>query len=563
MIVRRYGSCLLVCAAFWSSVSLAQTPQPSPIYASNYGMRCDGSTDDTAALSRTISAASSVYANGPAEIILPPGRCIIAGQSPSITTAFPIAVSGSGSKVTSLIFSSSDGFDITETGGTSVIVRDMSILTANTTATYSNTGLNIVFSGSGGRPLLRDLDFGDASGSSTHGWLKAINLAQPVNGDLDDIRILMPAWTSGSTSGSGISLAGSSTSAFAIDNQMTHVFAVGGYQGISIGAFVQGLYITDPVLVGNDYGIYWDGSTSGDVPELLALKGGEFNNHAAGVYAVDATLSHLVGNHFFHYLPSVSGAWSAVDFEGGNNIIVASNVIYGANTSNENGIVLDNLGQTPNVVSANSIGAIAGYGIWFKGTTKMSISSGNSINGPNTSSAVQDDSGGFNLRGPVIYNGNQAPFYDDGVNFGVNTAIIFPKSGVPSGVLSADSQGGLQVTNTSGSGGLTIQGTTRALGNVVVSKAGSVITQDSSGNSAYISATSDGVLAVGTLHTGVNAGIEILPGTAAGVPGCASSNTGEIKVVTDAKNASYGAVYAGGGSAFALLACNGSSWVVH
>lgn len=125
---------------------------------------------------------------------------------------------------------------------------------------------------------------------------------------------------------------------------------------MAIGAYVQGVYLTGPLLVGNDYDVYWNGSTTGDVPELLSLQGGEFNNHSAGVYALNLTLSHINGNHFFHFAPTTSGAWSAIDFEGGNDIVVANNVVYGANTTGETGIIFDNLGQTPNVVVGNSIG---------------------------------------------------------------------------------------------------------------------------------------------------------------------------------------------------------------
>ena len=556
---------MLSVALFGNGASWAQAP--APIYATTYGMKCDGTTDDTGALTQTLNAANSALLSRAVEVVFPPGRCIFMGATTAVSAQHNVSIDGSGIGASTLVFDASDAFDVTSTNGSDVSFSGLQLFTGNTSSTYANIGLKITFSGASGRAILEHLELGDGAIPSVHAWANAIDLSQPRNSVIDDVRILMPNWVAGSTSGVGLSLegtAGSSAPNFAIDNQVSHLFVQGGYQGVSVGSYVQGLYLMSPVLVGDDYGVYWNGTTSGDVPELLSVIGGELNSHTADIYGSKISLSPILGNEFDHYNPSgTSGGWSAIDIEGGNNLVIADNVILGVSAVSESGAILDNLGQTPNVVSGNSIAAINGPGIWFAGNTRMSIAAGNSVNGPQTSPAVEDSSGGFNLLGPIIYNGNPAPFLFDGANVDVLTALSFPYAGKATGLLTADKNGNLEATNSSNNGGLTVQGSTNFLTNAILHPNASLITQDQSGNAGYVAATGDGSLSVETARPSLNPGLRIPAGSTAGVGSCSSSSEGEMKTASDASSPTYGATYVGGGSSFALLVCNGSAWVVH
>lgn len=104
--------------------ALAQTGQPAIINAVDYGMKCDGTTDDFAAWSAAYAAAAA--SNG-ATILLPRGTCYIGSNTIAIT-ASNIVVMGAGREATTV---AGTGSTIVRIGGTNtaryVTLRDLEV----------------------------------------------------------------------------------------------------------------------------------------------------------------------------------------------------------------------------------------------------------------------------------------------------------------------------------------------------------------------------------------------------------------------------------------------------
>lgn len=141
------------------TVGLAQAV---PVYdVRTFGAKCDGITDDTAAINATVVAAGTV-AGGPATVLLPPGTCMVsAGQSDAITIKYDnIDFAGAGTFATILKNKSTSRATIihaykgTYPGGTTIIknvtIRDLTVdgnqanITHNANDTYQN-GVNLDF----------------------------------------------------------------------------------------------------------------------------------------------------------------------------------------------------------------------------------------------------------------------------------------------------------------------------------------------------------------------------------------------------------------------------------
>ena len=531
----------------------------------DYGAVGNGTADDTAAFTAAFAAAQTASAAGSVKILIPAGRYMLsAAWKPAISMQSSFAIVGAGPGMTTLVFAGTDGFDVTATTGQTVVMSGLRVLTGNTAATYANTGISVTSpTGTASRATLQHLEFGDANGTRTHAWATALALGEVVNSTVADVRILMPDWIANSTSGIGISVGGPSAGNWAIDNQFVQIFVQGGWKGLCVTGYAQGIYVNEAAIVGDGYGLYWNGTQSGDVPELLTLLNSEISAHFSGVYVSNGSLSQILGNHLVVFAPNAADATTMIDLEGGNNYTIGQNVLQGGNMGTENGIVLDNLGQTPNTVVGNSLAALAGKGIWFEGNTRMSISAGNAINGPLISSAVQDDSGGYNALGPVIYNGNKSPTHWDGVNFYVDAALLFASTGHPSSVLSNDGSGGLSVTNTAGSGSISVQGNVTSAHNVIMQSGGSLITQDSTGSSGVLSADGQGGIHLGTLRSGGVAAFSssgpVAPGTytVASLP--ANCTPGQAAYASDARKTGEAAGNGSGSPVFCTLASKGGS----
>ncbi len=525
----------------------------------DFGAAGDGVTDDTAAFNAAFAQARTALATQSVEILLPPGRYKLSSAwMPAITAAKPFAVAGAGPGMTTVIFTGTDGFDITAASTAAVMVTGMQLLRTSASPLFANTALSVV--GSGTRVVASHLDIQDTSGTQTDGWATGVGLVATSNASVDDVRVEMPLAPSGTVAGVGVSIGGT-TAMFATDNHVDDLVATGGWAGLSVPGFAQGVYVSKPVFVANTYGINWNGNQTGDAAELLVADGGEFNNVIAGIYLAHGSLSQIVSNHFFRFNPSTTGAWDAIDLETGNNYVVSGNNIYGAAKGTETGIMADNLGGTPNTITGNVIGSVAGYGISLSGTTVDTTVSGNSLNG--TTNAVYDASNGSNLLGPVMWNGNPAPIRYDGVHFDVLTALWFPSGTNPSAIMLADGAGGLSVINPSGTAGLSTQGNATIGGNVYLGAGHSFVTRDGTGTlQGYLSATTAGGVQISTLQAGRNAQVQITPGNGAGMPACSASLEGTRTSATDATSATFGAVYGSGGTNHEPLYCNGSNWVI-
>ena len=527
------------------------------------GVLSDGLNDDTAGVQAAYAAAATACATKPVALDFPPGRYSLSSAwKPTVSCAYPIAIVGAGPGMTSIVVTGADGFDITLSSPAAFAdVVGMQVLRAKGSSTlFANTAVSITAPGN--RAEVSHLEISDSSGTNATGWATGVALVETSNALIDDTRVQMPVAPAGTTAGVGYSVSGTS-SAFAPDNHLTDDVATGGWAGLSIPGFAQGVYVSHPVFVGNVYGIDWNGAQAGDYAELLVASGGEFNDSAAGIYVAKGSLSQIVDNHFFRFQPTTSGSWDAIDLEGGNNYVVSGNNIYGANEGTEVGIMADNLGSTPNAITANVIGAIAGYGISLSGSTVDAITSGNSMNG--TGGAVYEANTGRNLLGPVVWNGN-VPVRYDGAHFDLLNGAWFPLTTGGSAIVEGDNAGNISIINTvNGAGGLITQGQIIAGTNILTGSGHSLVTVDATGtNQGYLSAMTTGGVQVSTLQAGRNAQVQITPGNGSGVPACSAAIEGTRASVTDATSSTFGAAYApnGGGSLHEPVYCNGTSWLV-
>lgn len=291
-----------------------------------------GTADDTA----TFAAALAAIAAG-GRLFIPAGTYNI-GSALAQTITASATIEGAGSGVTTLrFFNTTDGLSLSYAAPQNLHIRGLSIVRAATGAVYSNTGLSVIatsFPGGGnvnGPITIQDVTVRGNIGRTT-AWMTGIGLNAPSSIALDHVMVLMPNAT-GANVGVGIAYAGQSGSFYAVEAALSDVTVQGGGQGLAIGDWVQGVYVSNSRFLGLDYGVYWPGvGTHSDI--WLAVTNTHFNAGSRGLYAFGVGGVICSNTDTLHFaVPSVTGDWSGFEIHNSNTGMVTNSNVVGNGSS--------------------------------------------------------------------------------------------------------------------------------------------------------------------------------------------------------------------------------------
>ena len=258
----------------------------------DFGAKGDGVTDDTAAIQAAIT---SVEALGRGELTIPVGEYRLSAQI-SISDC-DISIKGSGTDVTNLVWSNSDG-GIAFNDNTGISAEDRSTftlkdLTLSTTNLSGGTALSFDYSLTGtGAPFgdastvkIRDVDIRglDFYGANTAYWTTGINLLDAGGVHISDTRLL----GSGSAAGtSGIIIKSVNRSVLrAMFEGIQIEFVDKAFHIIgSIGNTVEGVYLTNYEFVACNIGVI----VTGGVVHALELSNGHIDATQSCLYIQDS-----------------------------------------------------------------------------------------------------------------------------------------------------------------------------------------------------------------------------------------------------------------------------------
>ncbi len=427
------------------------------INGADFGMACNGSTDDTAALKAAV-AASIARPHG-AELILPAGQCEIGGEI-DVTTSTSLRFDGRGLGTSHLEFTgNTDGLVFTLSNGANLTVDDFTISKRSGTnpsgTVFAHRALVVqaalVNNGQAshtqaGQVILTRLDvYGASPGGQTDGWAVGIGVIDinfpdiidnvvsqpggPISAALSSPLSLQPYPTAfapgvasdyllqGLLEPAGFSNAGAQD--YTLDGTVIGNAATGGIAALDLDG-TQGGYIAANRFFANSYGIRSDSKAS--TVENITVVANFIQDTVDDVYLNGMQGAEIGSNMFWEFnsstgMPLFVGVWLR---NGSSNAVTGNSFELngGNNPPGENGIYFTSdqtaggFANFPSTVTANNIFNVHGVGIGNDATSSNLVVSSNSINLSNPSdSGVQDLSiTASNPRGNNDYIGNLSPY---------------------------------------------------------------------------------------------------------------------------------------------------------
>lgn len=330
----------------------------------DFGADPTGVADSTTAFTQAFTQAITAGLG----VVCPGGTYSLSTLAFSIPQNVTLSVRGAGAGATTIKFSGVNGFDFTlgQYGGLNF--QGMTLLRGATTPKYAGTALHIKAPGANAsnNPCPNPIFVNDITMVGTperfNAWNTGIDLHNTNTGYLTNIRFLADNATTpdAGKAGTAIWVHGDSSTQPSIDNHIRGLFAQGGFAGLVVTGYLQGIYLTDFTILGNSYGVYWDttGTTYG---ELLGLCNGHLNSYRACLYMAEGSQS-LISNILFLRFAADSGEWCAVDLHNCNNMALTALSIYGAQQGTEYGIRMNHNGAAgglPNNITGCNIAHLA------------------------------------------------------------------------------------------------------------------------------------------------------------------------------------------------------------
>ena len=310
--------------------------------------RCDGRSDDTAPLTAAIGAALS-NGSGGAEIVLPPGRCII--TRPLIVSLRPdraISFGGRGMYISQLVQTGQgDGlvFVFSGEGNQSVYVHDLSLVRADPAARTAGRALALIGPDPSrhGLPVAADVidrvDFHSepvakpAGGvDAARNWSSDITIQDVSNVRIQNGQIEHGDYGRGSerdirivSSSPHNRLSGNAVQAIVIDNENI----LGGGIGVSIeGNNIQGVFVLDSPLTAVGHAVRWDAGGSGlGFNGPLVVRDSSISAQTDGITSDGVSSLHVSGNLVIDGQPVGGTAWCGVCVDGTQASVVDTNVL--------------------------------------------------------------------------------------------------------------------------------------------------------------------------------------------------------------------------------------------
>ncbi|MBB3174231.1 hypothetical protein FHR90_002067 [Endobacter medicaginis] len=376
----------------------------------DFGARCDGVTDDSAAVQTALNVASGM---GYAKVTVPRGSCLI-GTAISLSIGASSGVFLEGSNGSTLLFPGGvDGPSIALNAGTATFsAANLRFIRLSDGKGAVGTGLSIRAASGVVNSIpthLTNLSFMGLNRADT--WNVGLSLVSLVNPTIDALNVQQPDATMQASGPVGMIIQGLSNQQFAIDAKISNSTFQGGHINLQLIGSVQGVFITNSEGIGSDYGIYGvdDGT---HYAELATVNNSHWNNTTAGIYLSNWNENNISNNLFLHFNPVASGNYGAVQLlSSGYNTLTA-------NTTNGGGVGSETFARITNgqfeVVSNNAVVFLNGPCFDLGTSIRNATISANTCSGVSVSTpAVLPTGSGIVMSGNG-YNGNVGDMGLDG-----------------------------------------------------------------------------------------------------------------------------------------------------
>jgi parallel beta-helix repeat protein len=396
----------------------------------DFGAKCDGVTDDSAAVNAAIAAVLAKPYGG--NVLIPGGRTLL---NSAIVATIPggktLTMKGAGATATELYFPlSTDGLNFTlgTASGAwgSIELTGFSIVRAPVTPVSANTGLRIaVVSGAiaKGVTILRDLIVRGSTGQTTrtNQWMKSVVLVGTNGAIVENVMIYAPDAAATDLGDISLSMSGGpAANQYAVSLNVLNCVILGGSTGIDISGWVQGVFISNSTVIGQFDSIRWiDDNTH--FAEELAITDCSLNARHRGVHT-DYVNQNAMNNSVVLHLAMTALDYLGIEFGHTYLSNIMGNNVVGLNSGGETGIALTD--SATSVVIGNTVTNINGPGVYFKGTTATCLAVGNAIVG---GAALSQDTPG-NTFSANTFNG-LAILAQNAVNDAAAAALNVPIGG--------------------------------------------------------------------------------------------------------------------------------------
>ncbi len=378
--------------------------RPDTIDVREYGARCDGTTDDSAAFLRAAGAAASAARRAGARIYIPSGTCHLKS---SLTLTAPagrgVALAGDGAGLTTLSFApGTDGVAITLGTASAASVTGLTINRTGSNAA-AHAGLAITETGaSSGAVVVRDVD--TTSDRYPGSWANGIVLTSTDNAVIDHVHTVAGFPPENSN---GLVIRGAEAR-YAVDTTISNSKFQGGNIGILVSGYVQGVLATNIFAIAGNYGVSWTDGLANPryVAELLEITNSHVNAIKQDVQAAGVGVS--VSDSLLWRWPDGSHdstPWTCIDLNGAGTSIIHHNNVNGGNGGTFDGpeqfVHLTNSSAVK--IDDNTVTTINGpYVLLDGGGSVYNGITGNMVNGAGD---IIDRSGGYNQVAANSVNG--------------------------------------------------------------------------------------------------------------------------------------------------------------
>lgn len=341
------------------------------------GAKCDGVTDDTAAIQSALTyAASAAYG---ALVYSPAGRCVVSATLHMTIPTAGVRLTGDGKDASEWIFTGlGDGLDATlasggwwlrnnesSFSGASIDVSRLGFVSNSSTpgGISLGTALQVLGDNVTGRPgpntAFSDLALHGYGGSQS--WTRGIYASRVSNAVFDNI-----TWTgkNQTVSGVGIEIAGTPGTNEATGIVIRNPTATFADTAIKIGPGIQGVTVDSPNFTNVSYGVDWE-LPAGQLEDGLFVNNGFIGYSISGVKTANI---YDVNVHHAYFLPSVGGT-PAVHAANAGLLQVNGNTFRGSYRTGEAAVFASRDSTVPvqygSLIDGNVISNLGGTTIQF------------------------------------------------------------------------------------------------------------------------------------------------------------------------------------------------------
>lgn len=340
--MRRLASIAALLACIGSAH--AQTPVFDSIQAGNlpinvagapYNAKCDGTTNDSAAIQSAINAGTG--SGKSFALMFPPGTCLFNSTlTANVPNPYGMTIKGAGRAATQLIYTgAADAIDVTMNPSTGLTtqgpfdIADLTLLatgTAQTALALTSPAPNSV------SPGFRNIRITyTGSGSFANG----IATANMSNIFADTVIVESP-----NTTGIAFKLDGNSTFP-SINDHFADLYVHGFATGVQIGngtttAYAQGVVIANSIIMANKSCILWDDSGgSPQLADMLLVTNTHCNPASGGTGGIvtNNVQNVVVGNNYF-----IAAGLPAISITSASSYTIHGNAFNANNAASSNAV---------------------------------------------------------------------------------------------------------------------------------------------------------------------------------------------------------------------------------